>query len=93
LRAGGAAGSDLASALRKWSDLAQARGIQPNPQAALFKAATAAGFYPLTDESGARGVVPPVEGFDVVAQVYRQWGGAAERIYYWQAGQVKWVTR
>jgi hypothetical protein len=90
---GGAAGSDLASALRKWSDLAQARGIQPNPQAALFKAATAAGFYPLTDESGARGVVPPVEGFDVVAQVYRKWGGAEERIYYYQAGQVKWVTR
>lgn len=83
----------LEQALLHWADLAQAEGIQPNPGAALYRAATRDGFYPLTDESGARGVVPFVSGHDVVAQLFRQVGGAEERVYYWLDGQVGYVTR
>lgn len=87
------AGELLVANLRHWADLAQAKGIQPNPTAALYDVAEKDGFYPLTDESGARDVVPKVDGTDAVAQLFRRWKGTEERIYYWLAGQVKWIVR
>jgi hypothetical protein len=89
----GQAGNQLSQALLKWADQAQAAGIQPNVAAALYRQARTDGYFPLTDESGARGVVPEVEGADVVAQLFRQWEGAKERVYYWAGGIVKFVER
>lgn len=84
--------SGLALSLGKWADVAQS--IQVNPGAALYREMTVHGFYPISDESGARGVVPGVEGHpEIVAQLARQWGGSSERIYFYTAGRVGFVAR
>lgn len=84
----------LLLALGKWADLAQARGIQPNEGAALYRAMKADNYYPLTDEAGARGEWPELEGYPgVVPQLARSMSGNAERIYYWMTGRVHKVDR
>lgn len=85
--------AQLALALGKWADVAQAKGIQPNPGGALFKAIDADGFYVLTDESGARGQWPAMEIPGVTAQLARRRAGTEERIYYWRDGKVGWKRR
>lgn len=90
------AGTDegLKQALGKWADVAQAQGIQPNPGAALYRAILADHFYPLTDEGGARGEWPELEGYPgVVPQLARSASGNAERVYYWQGGKVHKADR
>lgn len=82
----------LALALGKWADVSQA--IQPNEAAALYVTMREHGYWPLSDESGARGEVPQVDGYPgIVAQLGRQWTGSAERIYYWDGTRVRWLAR
>lgn len=82
----------LSVALLKWADVGQA--IQPNEAAALYRRMREDGYWPSSDESGARRSVPAIEGFaGLVAQLGRQWSGMEERVYYWDGQRVQWVAR
>jgi hypothetical protein len=79
-------------ALRKWADIGQS--IQPNETAALYRQMRGDGYWPLSDESGARGEVPAVAGHPgIVAQLGREWKGQGERVYFWDGRRVGWVAR
>jgi hypothetical protein len=88
----GAASGNLEQALLKWADVGQS--IQPNEAAAIYKSMRQDGYWPLSDESGARGEVPAVAGHPgIVAQLGREWKGQGERVYFWDGRPVGWVAR
>jgi len=88
----GAEDAALDLALLKWADRGQS--IQPNEAAALYREMRQDGYWPLSDESGTRGLVPVVAGFPgIVAQLGRDWDGPSERVYYWDGTAVRWVAR
>ena len=88
----GDASGELPQALLKWADVAQA--IQPNEAAALYRAMREDGYWPLSDESGARGMVAAVDGHvGIVAQLGRDRNSRNERVYYWNGQTVRWVAR